>query len=67
MVFKSFLEDLRERPSMRENIHMDLWGTGREKWKWVELGLHHVQLMVNGCGERLCSAQSTVMSESVNV
>ena len=35
---------------------MDLWGTCREKWKWVELGLHHVQRTVNGCDERLCSA-----------
>jgi hypothetical protein len=35
---------------------MDLWGTGREKWQWVELGLHHVQRIVNGCVERLCSA-----------
>jgi len=35
---------------------MDLWGTGRGEWKWVELGKHYVQRMVNGCGERLCSA-----------
>lgn len=35
---------------------MDLWGTGLEKWKWVELGLLQVHRMVNGCGARLCSA-----------
>jgi len=35
---------------------MDLWGTGRREWMWMELGKHYFQRMVNGCGERQCSA-----------
>jgi len=35
---------------------MNLCGAGRGEWKWVELGKNYVQRMVNGCGDRLCSA-----------